>query len=158
MRNDEDSTEAAGSYWSRLTSTACFPDFGIIVAMTVRANGDSRALEWPEVRIARHMLEYGSSEAQEFLPQSEVARASHWRCPCGCTSFNFVIEGMPLGEKGFYPLDQFLFSDDLNLSGIFVWERDGVLGGVEVFTITAEVSKRLPSPESLRLAVASIKR
>jgi hypothetical protein len=44
----------------------------------------------------------------------------------------------------------FMFGSDEDLSGIFVFERNGILAGVEVYGLAGDAPKSLPSPESLR--------
>jgi len=44
----------------------------------------------------------------------------------------------------------FVFGGENSLSGIFAWERNGVLAGVEVYGMAADAPKSLPPIEALR--------
>jgi len=99
------------------------------------------------------MLERGIPEARSFLDQLELAEATPWHCPCGCASFNIQLRGHPPASPGVHILGDFLFGEEHELSGIFVFSNDGLLSGVEVYGLTGEAPKILPNPESLRPAV-----
>ena len=109
-----------------------------------------RPLALAEEQLIRWMLENGSPEARGFLSQLEKAKATPYRCPCGCASINFSIDGLPEPSGGLHILADFIFGTDDDLSGIFVFEQDGVLAGLEVYGLTGEAPKVLPSIESLR--------
>jgi hypothetical protein len=47
-------------------------------------------------------------------------------------------------------VSDFIFGTDEELSGIFVWEQDGVLAGLEVYGLAGGAPKILPSSHSLR--------
>jgi hypothetical protein len=49
-----------------------------------------------------------------------------------------------------HPIADFLFGDEETLSGIFVYEKDGILSGLEVYGLAGEAPKFLPEPEALR--------
>src|SRR5262249_15544808 len=85
-----------------------------------------------------------------FLPQLEFAEVTPWRCPCGCASIDFQIRGMPKAPPGVHPIADFLFGDDKTLSGIFVYEKDGILSGLEVYWLAGDAPTSTPEPESLR--------
>ena len=110
----------------------------------------NRELTAHERRLARWMLEHGSPEAATFLPQLELAEVTPWRCPCGCASINFQIRGKPEAPPGVHPIADFLFGEEETLSSIFVYEKDGILSGLEVCGFAGEAPKFLPEPEALR--------
>jgi hypothetical protein len=110
----------------------------------------NRQLTDAERHLARWMLEHGKPEAHEFLSQLDVAEVTPWRCPCGCASINFQIEGRPLAPPGVHILADFVFGDDQNLSGIFIFEKAGILSGLEVYGLAADAPTSLPGPDSLR--------
>ena len=89
------------------------------------------------------MLDHGDPEAAAFLPQLEVAEVTPWRCPCGCASINFRIQGMPEAPPGVHPIADFYFGSDDSLSGIFVYEKDGILSGLEVYGLAGCGKSRL---------------
>ena len=110
----------------------------------------NRELTDHEHRLVRWMLEHGSSEAAAFLEQLELAKVTPWRCPCGCASINFQIRGKPAAPPGVHPIADFVFGDGQTLSGIFVFEKDGILSGLEVYGLAGDAPKSLPEPEELR--------
>ncbi|MGH7976967.1 MAG: hypothetical protein ACREDS_00365 [Limisphaerales bacterium] len=103
-----------------------------------------------ELKLIRWMLEHGKSEAQNYLSQLENAEATSWRCPCGCASINFSIKGQPKPLGGIYPIADFIFGTDENLSGVFIFTQNGILAGLEVYGLAGDGPKSLPLPESLR--------
>ena len=120
--------------------------------MDVESNevGSNRSLTEKERQLAYWMLEHGVPEAKAFVPQLENAQATAWRCPCGCASINFRIKGRPLAPPGVHILGDFVFGDEHDLSGVFIYERAGILSGLEVYGLAGDAPKALPSPESLR--------
>jgi hypothetical protein len=110
---------------------------------------DERPLTAAEYRLARWMLEYGGAEAQCFLSQLELARVAS-RCPCGCASIDFEVAGHPRPVGGLRILGDFIYGDGSDLNGVFIFERDGVLAGIEVYGLAGDVPKTLPVPEALR--------
>jgi len=97
------------------------------------------------------MLEHGDPQARAFLSQMEKAKATSWRCPCGCASISLSIDGLPEPSGGLHILADFIFGTDDDLSGAFVFEKNGVLAGLEIYGLAGEAPKALPLPESLRL-------
>ncbi|HEV3118155.1 MAG TPA: hypothetical protein VGY58_13980 [Gemmataceae bacterium] len=110
----------------------------------------NRRLTEHERRLVRWMLEHGSSEAAAFLPQLELAEVPPWRCPCGCASIQFQIRGKPAAPPGVHPIADFMFGEEETLCGIFVYEKDGILSGLEVYGLAGDAPKSLPEPEALR--------
>jgi hypothetical protein len=47
-------------------------------------------------------------------------------------------------------LADFVFGTDADLSGVFVFEKSGILAGLEVYGLATEAPKTLPLPEALR--------
>ena len=113
-------------------------------------NDGNRELTDHERRLVRWMLDHGNPEATTFLPQLDLAEVTPWRCPCGCASINFQIRGKPLPPPGCHPIADFVFGDEKTLSGIFVFEKDGVLSGLEVYGLAGDAPKSLPEPQELR--------
>jgi hypothetical protein len=104
----------------------------------------NRELTDHERRLTRWMLEHGSPEALTFLPQLESAQATPWRCPCGCASIIFQIRGKPIAPRGVHPIAEFVFGKEDTLSGIFVYERDGILSGLEVYGLAGDAPTVAP--------------
>ena len=110
----------------------------------------TRDLTRAERHLTRWMLEHGEPDALPFLAQLERARVTSWRCPCGCASINFAVEGQPAPAGGLHLLGDFVFGGEADLSGIFVFEQGGVLSGVEVYAMASEAPQLLPAPDILR--------
>jgi hypothetical protein len=98
------------------------------------------------------MLEHGDDEALSLLPQLTLARVAPWRCPCGCASFNLVLEGKqpPVVTSPMHVVADFIFGSDDRPSGIFIFEKGGVLAGLEVYGLAGDAPKFLPDSEALR--------
>lgn len=109
----------------------------------------TRPLTEREHNLAQWMLEHGSPEAAAFQAQLECAEATTWRCPCGCASFNFKIEGKPDAPPGVHILGDFVVGKGDEMFGIFIFESGGILSGLEVYRLAAEASPVLPAPEQL---------
>ena len=109
----------------------------------------NRQLTSAEERLICWMLEHGNPEALGFLPQLEKARVTPNRCPCGCASIDLSIDGLPEPSGGLHVLADFVFGSDDDLSGIFVFEKNGVLAGLEVYGLAGDAPKTLPSSGSL---------
>jgi hypothetical protein len=109
-----------------------------------------RELTDREASLVRWMLEHGSAEARTYLTQLARAHVTPWRCACGCASINFSIDGEPAPNAGPFILADFIFGADQNLSGIFVFQRDGFLSGLEVYGLAGDAPTSLPVPNELR--------
>jgi hypothetical protein len=109
----------------------------------------NRQLTPAEEQLIRWMLEHGNPEARAFLPQLEKAQVTPNRCPCGCASIDLSIDGFPEPSGGIHVLADFVFGADDDLKGIFVFEKSGVLAGLEVYGLANDAPKTLPSPDSL---------
>lgn len=111
---------------------------------------DERPLTAAERVLARWMLDHGESGAEAFLPQLARARVVS-RCPCGCASIDFAIEGEPAPSGGLRILGDFLYGPASSPMGVFAFERGGVLAGIEVWSpMGDETPRTLPVPEALR--------
>jgi hypothetical protein len=117
---------------------------------SLNIGSDYRPLTVEERRLVQWMLENGSPDAKQFLPQLNMAEATSWRCFCGCASFNFAIAGHR-APPGVHIIADFLFGGDEDLCGIFLFESQGLLSGLEVVGYAVDPPKSLPPPESLRL-------
>ena len=109
-----------------------------------------RSLSHAEEQLVRWMLEHGEPSARTFLTQLEKAKATEWRCPCGCASVNFSIDGLPEPSGQFQIVADFIFGVANDLSGAFVFEKGGILAGLEIYGLGGDAPKTLPLPESLR--------
>jgi hypothetical protein len=113
---------------------------------------ETRRLTDEEQQLIKWMLEHGSSEASSLLPQLKLARATNWRCECGCASINIVVEGRepPVATKEMHIVADFVFGPDNEPNGIFLFEKGGLLAGLEVYGLAADAPKSLPRPDALR--------
>ena len=103
-----------------------------------------------ERALTRWMLEHGDPTARDFLPQLARARVVS-RCPCGCASVDFAVEGEAAPTGGLHILGDFLYGPEDAPMGIFVFERGGVLAGLEVWSPTGtDAPSTLPTPSELR--------
>ena len=110
----------------------------------------NRSLTEPELQLVRWMLERGKPDAADYLAQLAEASVTPWRCPCGCASLNFAIHGRSTPKGCLRVLADFVFGSTLDQSGIFVYEQEGLLSGLEVYGLSGEAPKSLPTIESLR--------
>jgi hypothetical protein len=110
---------------------------------------EDRALTKAEYELTRWMLEHGKPHARQFLSQLERARVVS-RCPCGCASVDFHIEGKPIPTGGLKILGDFLFGGESDLAGAFVFEQSGVLAGLEVYGLAGDAPRDLPLANDLR--------
>jgi hypothetical protein len=111
----------------------------------------NRSLTEEEHHLARWMLEHGVPEAKRFVAQLEIAEVTPWRCPCGCASIHFQIKGHPEPSPGVHVLGDFLVGEDNSLSGIFIFESDGLLSGIELYGLAGDAPVVMPSLEELHL-------
>jgi hypothetical protein len=81
------------------------------------------------------MLEHGYAAAAGFLPQIGQARVVS-RCYCGCASVDFSVGGtVPPPGDGIGILADFEYRTAAgHLCGAFVFERRGLLAGLEVWS------------------------
>ncbi|WP_425618420.1 hypothetical protein NA78x_002125 [Anatilimnocola sp. NA78] len=110
----------------------------------------NRQLTDHERRLAVWMLEHGSPEATAFLTQLAEAEVTPRKCPCGCASIHFQVHGWPEAPPGVHPIADFVFGEGDTLSGIFVFESNGILSGLEVYGLAGDAPTSLPEPEALR--------
>lgn len=108
-----------------------------------------RPLTIEEWQLIEWMLKNSGREGTRFLNQLAKARVRSL-CPCGCASINLAVNGLPPAPPGVHVLADFLFGDESNLSGIFVFESDGILSGLEVYGLAADAPRSLPKSAELR--------
>lgn len=110
----------------------------------------NRQLSSTEMELIRWMLQHGNPEAPTFIAQLERAQVTPYRCPCGCASINLSVDDAPEPTGKFQILADFLFGTEQDLSGVFVFEKGGVLAGLEVYGLAGDAPKALPIIKSLR--------
>ncbi len=111
----------------------------------------NRDLTDAERSLVRWMLERGGLHAQDFLTQLNHAQVTPWRCQCGCASLHFSVVGQPEPDPGssMHPLADGIFGEESNQNALFVYERCGVLAGLEVYGLSGDASRTLPTPDSV---------
>jgi hypothetical protein len=109
----------------------------------------NRPLTSEEYELIRWMLEHGEPEAATFLDQLERARVVG-KCPCGCATVDFEIDGLGKAPPGVHILGDFLFDDESDLCGVFVFSSNGILSGLEVTGYAVDTPRTLPAPSELR--------
>lgn len=94
-----------------------------------------RLLTQEELELTRWLLRHGIPGAESFLQQLEHAKViAH--CQCGCASIDFSIDGQVPTTAGMCVLSDFQWRDSRGyLFGIFVFERDQLLSGFDVWSI-----------------------
>lgn len=109
-----------------------------------------RSLTDEEQELARWMLENGTSDAASFLTQLDNARVVRL-CGCGCASIDFKIEGHEIPSGGLHILGDFLFGEGDDTAGAFIFAKEGLLSGLEVFSYgVRDRIENLPQPAQLR--------
>ena len=109
-----------------------------------------RSLSAQERSLARWLLENGSEEARSFLAQLDKAEGTTWRCPCGCASYNFKVEGFPEAPPGVHTLGDFVYGHGDDTKGVFIYSANGILSGVELVGYGGDAPSELPDPSVLR--------
>src|SRR3954469_20870169 len=108
---------------------------------------EPRALTDEERALIEWMLrDSGREQFIEHLDRATVVSG----CDCGCASISLEIDGYPLPTAGLRIIADYLFGEGDTLQGAFVFEREGVLRGLEVYGLSTEAPKRLPTPAALR--------
>lgn len=110
-----------------------------------------RPLSEKEYELTKWLLEHAPSDNRSYLEQLEKA----WvvaRCPCGCASVNFSINGVvPEISGGMEVLSEYVWGEAEGLCGIFIFAQNGQLSGLEVWSIDGIVSTPgLPDVSELR--------
>jgi hypothetical protein len=109
----------------------------------------NRPLSDAEKKLLCGMLENGPTSAVGFLSQVDLLEVSPWKCKCGCASLQFEMKDCPAPTGGMRPLAEYVFRSGSERSGIFVYEQAGRLAGIEVYGLTGEAAKTLPTINDL---------
>ena len=113
---------------------------------------EDRPLTLEETLLVRWLLEHGAESAVAFLPQLAQARVVS-RCNCGCASVDFAIGGVvPPPGTGIGLLSDYEYrTAESHLCGVFVFERAGLLAGLEVWSQDGlSTPSMLPAIKQLR--------
>jgi hypothetical protein len=113
---------------------------------------EDRSLTPQEATLVRWMLEHGTAAAAGFLPQLAEARVVA-RCYCGCASVDFSVGGVvpPPGDGIGILVDFEYRTAEGHLCGAFVFQRAGLLAGLEVWSVDGlSTPSTLPAIEKLQ--------
>src|SRR2546423_2577487 len=105
-----------------------------LMAITT-AIAENRSLTSAEAALLRWLLQHGTPQASGYLPQLDRARVAS-RCYCGCASINFAIDGVVAAPgNGISILADYEWQcAGGELFGVFVFERNGLLAGLEIWS------------------------
>jgi len=111
---------------------------------------EDRDLTPEEAALIGWMLSHGTTEAAQFSLQLNRARV-YSRCTCGCASIDVSIDGKRPTDFRMRILGDFQWQNAVgSLFGAFVFEQDGLLAGLDLWSIDGkETPRNLPSPELL---------
>jgi hypothetical protein len=112
---------------------------------------DDRPLREPETSLIRWLLQHGTPQAANYLPQLDRARVAS-RCYCGCASIDFAIDGVIPRPGSIGVLADYEWTGPGGeMFGVFVFERSGLLAGLEVWSQDGLAeAKSLPTIEQLQ--------
>jgi hypothetical protein len=106
-----------------------------------------RRLSPRETEVAQWLIANGEASEEEkhvYLDQLERAMVVR-RCPCGCASIDFAIDGHESAETGIVPFGDFVTPESRH--GIFVFSRADLLAGIEIYMLAADsLPEELPPP------------
>ena len=104
-----------------------------------------------EITLTTWLLEHGELKARPFLQQLPRAHVVA-RCPCGCASVDFAIDGQRASSgSGLDILSDYQWRGSQGeLFGVFVFAREDLLSGLEVWSIDGQSTPvTLPQPSEL---------
>lgn len=94
-----------------------------------------RALTSDERAVIRWLLEHGDGDCAEFTEQLRHARVTRL-CGCGCASIDLSIGGQRPEHFAMRTLSDYQWLNDQgHLYGAFVFEQDGLLAGLDLWSI-----------------------
>lgn len=112
----------------------------------------TRPLTDQERHLAEWMLVHGSPDAARYIEQLDRTEATRWQCPCGCASINFAVSGPPIVPADAFVLGDYLVGESDDVFGIFIFQAEGWLAGIEVYGLANDAPKTLPAPAMLHKA------
>lgn len=112
-----------------------------------------RALSPVEFRLADWLLEnstrISADEKKKFRSQLTDAVVS-CRCRCGCATVEFTVAGRKPAVGGLRPLSESVTRN--NEFGIFIYETDGILSGLEIYGLAKlELPSEFPPISELEI-------
>jgi hypothetical protein len=122
------------------------------MAHAAAAIAEDRPLTIAEHAFVRWLLEQGTDEGRNLLPQLARARVVA-RCSCGCASVDFSIDGQIASAKsGMSIVSDYRWQDaDGRAFGVFAFAREGLLSGIDLWSIDGRATAgTLPNVSQLR--------
>ena len=109
-----------------------------------------RPLASNELAVVQWLLEHGEGDNSLFLEQLKSVRVVRL-CGCGCASINFSINGKRPQHLAMRVLsDHQWHNDQGHLFGAFVFEQDGLLAGLDLWSVDGQSTPdSMPPLESL---------
>jgi hypothetical protein len=107
---------------------------------------DSRPLSAQEAKLLSWLLDHGKPSARQYLREVDGLRVVS-RCGCGCASIDFIqAPGAPVEVLS----DHQWRDADGHLFGVFTFEKQGKLAGLELWSIDGGATPAtLPDHSSL---------
>ena len=109
-----------------------------------------RALTAEERLVVHWLLEHGDGDNEAFLAQLGQARVARL-CACGCASIDLSIDGKRPAHFAMRVLSDYQWRNTQgHLCGAFVFEQDGLLAGLDLWSIDGQSTPdAMPPIESL---------
>lgn len=105
-----------------------------------------RPLSAEEHTVVQWLLEHGDADNADFLDQLAQARVAHL-CRCGCASIGFAIDDKRPRHFAMRVLSDYQWRDEHgHLFGAFVFEQDGLLAGLDLWSIDGRSTPRAMPP------------
>ena len=104
---------------------------------------EPRTLSPQELDVVARLVEF--TDGRKFDPPELARLRVVGRCDCGCATVDFLADEGPGARVA---ADAYGTTPNGIGVGVMLWERDGQLAGLEVYSL-AEGSAELPVPESL---------
>jgi hypothetical protein len=103
-----------------------------------------------ERELTRWIIEHGDASSEDqgkYIAQLAEATVAS-QCPCGCASVGFAINGREAPcEAGLEILGDFVCDG----AGVFVFAKNGLLAGIEIYQLGDEkIRRELPQPSELK--------
>lgn len=105
-----------------------------------------------ELALLTWLLNHGNARGQKTLDQLPAIRVIS-QCKCGCASVDFSVAGkVPSHKAGMEVVSDYWWRTDAgHLCGAFVFLREGLLAGVDLWSMDGqEIPSTLPAIEKLR--------
>jgi len=97
-----------------------------------------RPLTSEERSVVQWLLEHGDADNAKFLEQLEQARVASL-CGCGCASIDFAVGGKRPIHSAIRVLSDYQWRDGHgHLFGAYVFEQDGLLAGLDLWSIDGQ--------------------